>query len=82
MAFELPNLPYAYTALEPKTEKSEYPKVMWVWNYKNEMPLKRVVFANKNNKYIAWYDAETLKEAETRNETKSWYFAKDINSEQ
>lgn len=59
----------------------KYPKVMWVGNYPingyNE-PIKRVVFMEKNGKFIAWSFAETLKEAETITTTVAWSYAKDV----
>lgn len=64
-------------------KKSEYPKVMLV--AQEASPLKwhkRVVFMEKNEKYIAWDNVQTLKEAEDVCSACCWKYAKDISVEQ
>lgn len=64
-------------ASAPKQE-SPYPKVMMVSNDGSEW-LQRVVFLEKNSKFIAW-SAETIKDAERAIYTSTWNYAKDIES--
>ena len=60
-----------------KAKETKYPKVMMVsddeidWN-------KRVVFMEKNGKFLAWYDAEKLEDAEKQTELITWNYSKDI----
>ena len=68
-------LPENYTVIE----LPEYPKVMIVSNYPDfKQKYKRVVFIEKQGKFIAWQDAETLEEAETQVDTFTWNYAKDL----
>ena len=66
-------------------KKLPYPKVMLVSDTYEHLnsPLckRRVVFMEKNNKFIAWINAETLVDATTINGTSAWGFAKDIEEE-
>ena len=67
-------------------KKSTYPKVMWVSDVKEYLDsplkrLKRVVFMEKNNKFLAWGNSETLEKAELTTYTSAWHFAKDIEEE-
>lgn len=67
-------------------EENTYPKVMYVSNrpisLKNTSDLKkRVVFMEKNDKYLAWINAETLEGAEKINSTSAWNYALDIPKE-
>ena len=65
--------------------ESEYPKVMRV----SDIPIKtkedldytrnRVVFMEKNNKFIAWNAATTLEEAEYETYVFTWNYAVDLN---
>lgn len=58
-----------------------YPKVMLVSNIPNVEPhnaIKRVVFMEKNGKFIAWSGAETLEEAEYIIGTTRWNYAVDL----
>ena len=65
--------------------ESEYPKVMRV----SDIPIKtkedlcyttnRVVFIEKNNKFIAWGKATTLEEAEYETEVFTWGYAVDLD---
>lgn len=41
---------------------------------------KRVVFAEKDEKYIAWYGAETLEEAEEVVCTDAWDYAREVKT--
>ncbi len=78
---ELPVLPVV-SVKDFLPVKSQYPKVMWVSGDKNfNNKAKRVVFMEKNGKYIAWRGAETLLESEKEHNTTSWQFAKDIEPE-
>ena len=64
-------------------------KVMIVWNddyperYKDDHPkqYKRVVFAFKNGRYIAWEEAETVEEAKNKTLVSSWKHAKLLSEE-
>mgnify|MGYP001340297237 CR=1 FL=1 len=58
----------------------EYPKVMMV-NNGGDVWAKRVVFMEKNNKYITWVDAETLEDAERTCNTLTWSYAKEVEEE-
>lgn len=63
----------------PKTK--EYPRVMMVSNSPidgKDIGFKRVVFMEKNGKYLAWICAETLEEAEKEVEIIAWDCAKEI----
>ena len=74
------NISHFYT-LYPK---QNYPKVMMVSMYpitKTNPGKPRVVFMEKCGKYIAWYGAKTIEEAETALGTTSWRYAKDIEPE-
>ncbi len=56
----------------------KYPRVMWVSDLKDfSAALKRVVFVEKNGKFITW-DAETIGQAEASCTTTHWGYAKDI----
>ncbi len=55
-----------------------YPKVMEVWDYEGDFPRKRVVFMEKNGKYLAWSAVETLEAAEKETVVWTWDFARDI----
>lgn len=59
-------------------EEKSYPKVMLVSNHRQDTPQKRVVFMEKNGKYLAWTGAETLEEAEGELGVYNWKYAKDI----
>lgn len=61
---------------------SEYPKVMWVGNHPEDKGNRqRVVFLKKNDKYIAWFAAETLEEVEREVYTSTWDYAWDVEEE-
>jgi len=70
------------TILEDIPQESEYPKVMWVWDHDKFSKFKRVVFMKKNNKYLTWYSATTLEEAEKEISISYWCNAEDIIEEQ
>lgn len=55
-----------------------YPKVMWVWDSPRDKN-KRVVFMEKNGKYLAWNGAETLEDSEEITETITWDNAEEIS---
>lgn len=61
-----------------KYPKSEYPKLMWVWDNNEDGKFKRVVFMEKNGRYLAWNTAETLKAAETVCDVTPWHYAEDV----
>ena len=71
--------------IEDLQPKSEYPKLMIVSDDlidgKNKDIRKRVVFMKKNDRYIAWSDADTIEKAEKTLSTCSWKYAKDIPKE-
>jgi hypothetical protein len=59
-----------------------YPKVMLVSDDKDfKHAFTRVVFMEKNGKFIAWHSAETIEEAEKHVSTNYWKYAKDIEEE-
>lgn len=60
----------------------EYPKLMYVRNDECDKFVKRVVFMEKNGKYLAWVYAESLEEADKTTGTASWNYAKDIEEEE
>lgn len=60
--------------------QSKYPRVMMV-NNGGDVWAKRVVFMEKNNKYITWVDAETLEDAERTCNTLTWSYAKEVEEE-
>lgn len=64
---------------------SQYPKVMWVSNESLEKAKdegrKRVVFMEKQGRFLAWVNAETIKGAESYVGTKDWKYAVDIEEE-
>ena len=70
--FTLLTLEEAKLLVQEKT----YPRVMLV-NSENkiETAILRVVFIEKNGKYLAWYDVKTLKEAEKIMNVAVWDFA-------
>ena len=64
-------------------KQSSYPKVMWVSDFDSSLSIthkrcKRVVFMEKNNKFISWTNAETLEDSAIENGTTFWNYAKDI----
>ena len=65
--------------------ESEYPKVMRVScnpiKTKEDLyyTINRVVFMEKNNKFIAWGKATTLEEAEYETEVFTWDYAVDLD---
>ena len=78
--YNVKELPPHVTAIELPTERT-FPRVMYVSmhdniTYKSE---KRVVFMQKNGKYIAWNKAETIEASESETRTSSWNFAKEVD---
>ena len=65
--------------------ESEYPKLMRVSNIpiktKEDLhyTINRVVFIEKNNKFIAWGKATTLEEAEYETEVFTWDYAVELD---
>ncbi len=60
--------------------KNEYPKLMEVSDYADfRDKIIRVVFMQKNGKYIAWKSAETFEEAEKEIDSFIWEYARDID---
>jgi len=60
-----------------------YPKVMLVSDFPismNNFGFKRVVFMEKNGRYLAWYGAETLEEAKETMDITHWKYAEDVDS--
>lgn len=61
-------------------KQNEYPKIMEVSNfYDFKDKFTRVVFMKKNGKYLAWYGAETFKEAEEMISVSLWEYAREID---
>ena len=61
----------------PKKDVKTYPRVMEVSNSEDfSNPVTRVVFMEKNGKYIAWLRASTLEEAEKTVITTCWKYAR------
>ena len=60
-------------------EERTFPRVMMVREHPTANAAKRVVFALKNGKYIAWNTAETLIDAEKITGTSSWLYAEEID---
>lgn len=58
-------------------QANEYPKVMEVSDNGNDW-VKRVVFMEKNGKFLAWNAAESIEEAENDIYTYTWEFAREI----
>lgn len=58
-------------------QSNEYPKVMEVSHNGNGW-CKRVVFVEKNGKFLAWEVAETIEEAEHEVNTFAWSYAREI----
>ena len=66
------------------TEEHGYPKVMMVSNFpisENDKGCKRVVFMEKQAKYLAWQYAETIEAAEKETAIASWKYAIDVPKE-
>lgn len=60
---------------------SIYPKVLMVSNNpidKDNVGVPRVVFAKKDNRFIAWYRATTIEDAENVLDTFIWLYAKEV----
>ena len=65
-------------------EGNGYPKVMIVSNTfitDTSLCYKRVVFMEKQGKYLAWANAETIEESEKEFETCTWTYAVDVPKE-
>lgn len=60
-------------------EERTFPRVMMVREHPTANAARRVVFALKNGKYIAWNTAETLIDAEKITGTSSWLYAEEID---
>lgn len=56
---------------------NEYPKVMEVSAGGNDWQ-KRVVFMEKNGKFLAWIGAETIEESENETNVFAWKYAREI----
>ena len=81
----IPNISKVISLKQAKelVKDNQYPKVMWVSEVKDFVDAKkRVVIAQKCNKFIAWSNAETLEDAEKQISTWTWCYAKDIESEE
>ena len=82
--YDTTNLP-SHSVKEFLKPESEYPKVMKVSyapietlkDFKNAS--ERVVFMEKLDKFIAWYDSRTLEEAENETEVFTWEYAVDLD---
>ena len=59
-------------------EEKVYPRVMMVSSGDSGFWFKRVVFMEKNGKYVAWNRAETIQESEEEFNAVGWDYAKDI----
>ena len=65
-------------------EGNGYPKVMMVSNFpisENDKGCKRVVLMEKQGKYLAWQNAETIEAAEKETAIASWKYAVDVPKE-
>ena len=65
-------------------EENGYPKVMMVSNFpfsENDKGCKRVVFMEKQGKYLAWQYAETIEAGEKETAIASWKYAIDVPKE-
>lgn len=61
-------------------KQNEYPKVMEVSSTPDfEDYYTRVVFAEKNGKYLAWSEAETIEKSEKVVATVDWGYAREID---
>ena len=58
-------------------EENSFPRVMLVSDVKHEW-YKRVVFMKKNDRYLAWNNAETIEDAELTYGVASWRYAKEL----
>ena len=58
-------------------EEKIYPRVMLVSHDKIKW-YKRVVFMEKRGEFLAWYNAETMEDAENTTDVFSWEYAKEI----
>ena len=61
-------------------EEKTYPRVMLVSDDNMNWDNRRVVFMEKCGGFLAWYNAETLEEAENEIDNIFWKYAKDIES--
>lgn len=59
-------------------QANEYPKVMEVSDC-GDIWYKRVVFMEKNGKFLAWAFAGSIEEAESEFDTCAWTFAREID---
>lgn len=57
---------------------NDYPKVMLVSDVEGVDGKPRVVFMEKNGKYLAWSGAKTIEEAESEMDIIFWNYATDI----
>jgi hypothetical protein len=62
-------------------QEKTYPRVMWVSDNDLKRAVKRVVFAHKREKYIAWTDGETLEEVENILDTTYWRYAWELEEQ-
>tara|TARA_R100000951_G_C2602957_1_gene168760 strand:+ start:140 stop:601 length:462 start_codon:yes stop_codon:yes gene_type:complete len=62
------------------TLKNKYPKVLLVSMNKKEWN-KRVVFMEKDNKFVAWRGAKTLEQAKCQTASLGWKYAKELPKE-
>ena len=58
-------------------QDNEYPKVMEV-SHNNHNWHKRVVFMEKNGKFLAWVDAKSIEESEGITDICTWRYAREI----
>ena len=63
--------------IELPKEENSFPRVMLVSNGGVAWD-KRVVFMKKNDRYLAWNNAETIEDAELTYRVASWRYAKEI----
>lgn len=67
--------------IELPKEENSFPRVMLVNDGGNEWR-KRVVFMRKNDRYLAWNNAETVEESEYIYEAIAWRYAKEVEPKQ
>ena len=76
---------YCYSLSQVERENAEiiklpltFPRIMYVSSNRSGNKFKRVVIANKKDKYIAWKSAESIEEAKEEIYTVAWNNAEEI----
>ena len=63
--------------IELPKEENSFPRVMLV-SIHGDSWYKRVVFMKKNDRYLAWNNAETIEESESVYDDTTWRYAKEL----